>query len=168
MPSIINKLLLNEVQTMVDENGAILFVDAVGLRADESLKLREDLFKVGAVLKVCKANLVRKALPEEAEDAVAGKGSLGLVAGEDIGAAAKIIRDLAKNDKVAVRGAVMEGSTLDAQRAMALADLPSREQLHGMLVNVLAAPMTGLARVLNEVPGGLARVINAIKDKQSA
>lgn len=166
MPSVINELLLKEVRAIVDESSALLLVDAVGLKAGESLKLRQDLFKVGAALKVCKANIVKKAIPDEAGAAVASSGSLGVVSGEDIGAAAKIVRDLAVADRLSVKGAVMEGAPLDAQQALALADLPSKDQLRGMLVNVLAAPLIGLARVINEVPTGLARAINAIKEQK--
>lgn len=166
MPSLINELLLNEVKDIVEGSSAMLLVDPVGLKADESLKLRSDLTKIGASMKVCKARLVRKALPDGTENAVEGKGSVGIVSGEDIGAAAKIIRDLVKDEKVSVHGAVMEGTPLDSQRAIALADLPSKDQLRGMLVNVLAAPLQGFVRVLNEVPTSMARVINAIKDKQ--
>jgi large subunit ribosomal protein L10 len=166
MPSVINQMLLQEVQIQVDGSSSILLIDPVGLKADESLKLRQDLRQVGAQMKVCKANLVKQALPEGSTDALAGKGSLGVVTGEDIGAAAKIVCDLAKAERLAVRGAVMEGQALDSAQATALADLPSKEQLHGMLVNVLAAPLSGFVRVLNEVPASLARVVNAIKEKQ--
>jgi len=52
---------------------------------------------------------------------------------------------------------------VDEVRALAL--LPSRQVLLGMLAGVLNAPIAGLARVLHEIPSGLARSLNAVADK---
>lgn len=168
MPSVINELLIAEIKGLVDDEGtSLLVIDPAGLKAADSLKLRTELRDVGANMKVAKASLVRKVAPDELRGHLEDKGSIGLVSGEDIGAAAKIIRDLAKDDKVSVRAGYIEGKALDDKSASRLADLPSREELHGKLVNVLAAPMANLARLLNEVPTAFVRVLNAAKDKQS-
>ncbi len=166
MPSIINQAILSEVKTVVDASDAILFVDPIGLKADEALKLRKDLTGVGASMKVAKANIIRLTLTEDVSANLTGSGSLGMVVGEDIAAAAKVVRDLVKEEKVTVRGGLIEGNALDAGSALKLADLPSRHQLHGMLANVLAAPITGLARLLQELPTSLARVVGAIKEQK--
>ena len=166
MPSVINEFLISEVQDVIDGDNAVLLVDPTGLKADESLKLRKDLHGVGAKMKVAKASLVRSAAPEDLRGLLEAKGSVGVVSGEDIGAAAKIIRDLVKDEKIVVRAGLIEGKALDDKSAQKLADLPSKDQLRGMLVNVLAAPMTNLARVIQEVPTSFVRVLSAIKDKQ--
>ena len=167
MPSFINELAFAEVSSLVEDASAIILVDPTGMKAAESLKLRRDLHDAGARMKLAKASLVRRAVPAEVAEKLDDSGSLALVGGEDIAAVAKLLKDLEKEEKVSVKGGLIEGNALDAKEAMKLAELPSRQQLYGMLANVLAAPMVGLARVINEVPTSMVRVLQAIKDKQS-
>lgn len=167
MPSFINEILLAEVKSLVEDSGALVIFDPSGLRADESLALRRQLYAAGAMMKVAKANLVRHAVSEELAAQLKVPGSLALVTGEDIAGAAKILRDLVKEERIELRGGSIEGRVLDSTETLKLADLPSREQLYGMFVNVLAAPITGLARVIQEVPTSLVRVLQAVKEKQS-
>lgn len=166
MPNIINELAFEEVNSIVAEHPSIILIDPTGLKAGESLKLRRDLHQAGARMKLAKASLVRRAVPEEVAGKIEGKGSLALVGGEDIAAAAKVLKELEKEEKLSFRAGFIDGSALDGKEAKKLADLPGRQELYGMLCNVLAAPMVGLARVLNEVPTSMVRVVQAIKDNK--
>ena len=47
-----------------------------------------------------------------------------------------------------------------------IADLPSREQLYGMLVGTLAAPMSGLVRALNQKLASIVYVLKAVQEKK--
>lgn len=167
MPNIINELALAEVTTVVEASTALILLDPTGLKAADSLQLRKDLHAAGAQMKIAKASIIRRALPESVSEIVPAGGSLALVGGEDIAAAAKLLQALAKEEKVSIRGGLIEGNALNAVDAAKLADLPSREQLYGMLCNVLAAPMVGMVRVLNEVPTSMVRVLQAIADKKA-
>ena len=167
MPNIINELALAEVSSILDEQNAVILIDPTGLKADESLQLRSDLSKAGARMKLAKAKLIRRAVPAEVAEKIEAGGSLALINGEDIAAAAKVLKELEKEEKVAFKGGLIEGNALDANEAKKLADLPSREELYGMLCNVLAAPLVGTVRVLNEIPTSMVRVLSAIKEKQS-
>lgn len=165
MPSIINELALAELKDLVSESPSLMLIDAAGLKADESLALRRELFDVGAKMKVAKARIVRRALDESAADLIDGKGSLGVVCGEDIAAAAKIIRDLAKEEKVSVRGGVAEGTPLDAKAALKLADLPSKQEARAMVARAVRAPLVKLAKVLKAPYRKLGRAVMARKEK---
>lgn len=65
-----------------------------------------------------------------------------LFAGDDPIAAAKVFRDLAKaNDKLQAKAGFFEGDVLDAKGVVAVADLPSREELLTVLLRtVIEAP----------------------------
>ena len=167
MPNIINELALAEVSSILEAQDAVILIDPTGLKADESLQLRSDLQKAGARMKLAKAKLIRRAVPAEVAEKIEAGGSLALINGEDIAAAAKVLKELEKEEKVTFKGGLIEGNALDANEAKKLADLPSREELYGMLCNVLAAPLVGTVRVLNEIPTSMVRVLAAIKDKQS-
>ena len=54
-----------------------------------------------------------------------------------------------------------EGEILQADQLEAMSKLPSKEQLQGQLVGVLAAPLRGLASTLNGNISGLINVLNA-------
>jgi large subunit ribosomal protein L10 len=151
MPNFINELMLNEVQVLVDASPAFIIVDSSKLKSHETLKLRKDLRGVGAKMKVAKVAIIKRAILPEAAKLISGTCSIGLVAAPDMVAAAKILSDLTKDEKVSIKGGVMDGQSIDKAVVARLASLPSKQQLRGMLVNVLAAPIVGFARVIAEI-----------------
>ena len=165
MPSLINDFALKEIKELVDANPSLIVVDPTGLKSDESLALRKSLSDVGARMKVSKARLIQRAVPEDAAEHLKVAGSLAVIVGEDIAAAAKIVRDLAKEEKLAVRGGVVEGSALDSSGALRLADLPSRHEAQIMVVKAIRAPAVKLAKVLKAPYRKLGRAVMARKEK---
>ena len=74
-----------------------------------------------------------------------------------------------ENSCIVVRGSWRNGKVIDAKAVQALADLPSKEQLLGMVAATLLAPITGLARALNGNIQNLAYALEALrKQKESA
>jgi large subunit ribosomal protein L10 len=65
--------------------------------------------------------------------------------------AAKVVAELAKEDKITLKGGVMDGKVVDTASLKRLAELPDQLTLRGMLVNILAAPLAGMARVIAEI-----------------
>ncbi|MBA3684346.1 MAG: 50S ribosomal protein L10 [Planctomycetes bacterium] len=151
MPSFINELLLKDVKAVVEANPSLILIDPAKLKSNEQLKLRKDLNAIGAKMKVGKVNLLRLAVPANVQKLLEGKSQIGLIAAKDMIAAAKIVSDLAKAEKVTVKGGLMEGQVYDQAGVSKLATMPSKDTLRGMLVNVLASPMSRLARVLAAV-----------------
>jgi large subunit ribosomal protein L10 len=64
-------------------------------------------------------------------------------------------------------GGMLDGRALSAEDVENLANLPPKDVLIARLLGQLQAPITGLVRVLNGPPSGLARVLQAIIDKQT-
>lgn len=152
MPSLINTLILGELKTAASTAETLILVDHSRLNAEDTLKLRSDLRKAGARLRVSKVRLLRRSIPASAAKLIEkSKGSVGVVVAQDMVAAAKIVSDLAKLEKVVVRGGLMDGAALDVASIKRISELPSKLQLRGMLVNVLAAPIVGFARVIAEI-----------------
>ena len=152
MPSFINELMLKELSGVAANATSLILVDHSRLKSDETLKLRLDLRKVGAQLKVSKVRLLRRAIPASAAKIIEkSKGSVGVVLATDMVAAAKVVAALAKEDKVTLRGGLMDGATLDVVAIKRISELPGKQQLLGMLVNVLQAPIAGFARVISEI-----------------
>ena len=60
----------------------------------------------------------------------------------------------------------MGGKLLPADQIDALAKLPTRDEAIAMLMAVMQAPITKLARTLNDVPGKVTRVVAAVRDQK--
>ena len=166
MPSLINELMLAEVAQVAKNAQAIILIDSSKLNAADVIAFRTKLRASGAKLKVAKAAVIYRVLPAELAKIAPPSGSVGMVCtGEDIAAAAKVINELAKEDKVKLRGGVMEGKALDAKAAKALADLPTREQANVLLLRVLNSPVVQLVRIANVKPTELVRVLKVKADE---
>ena len=70
-----------------------------------------------------------------------------------------------KAGKVAIQGGLFEGALLGADEAKALADLPGKEELRGMMLSALIGPARGLVGLLAAPGGSLARVVQAKVDR---
>jgi large subunit ribosomal protein L10 len=152
MPSPINKLMLKEVKALVDKTPSFIVIDPSRLTSGDTLKLRSQLRSVGARVKVAKVAILSRAIPADAAKLLeGGRSSIGLVLASDLLGAAKAVQELAKEDKLAVKGAFMDGKVMDANSVKRLAELPSKQTLYGMLVNLLASPIVGFARVIAEI-----------------
>ncbi len=82
---------------------------------------------------------------------------------------AKILTDFAKDNKVfEIKAGVMDGAVLDGNQIKALADLPSREVLLGMLLSTMNSIPTGFVRTLAEIPRQFLNVLQALKDQKEA
>jgi large subunit ribosomal protein L10 len=94
-----------------------------------------------------------------------GPTALAFVNG-DAALAAKALNDAARQfNLLEFKGGVLNGATLTADDVRSIARLPAREVLYAQLVGTVAAPLTGLARGLNALIGGLAIQLQAIADQ---
>lgn len=165
MPSLINELMLAEMKLVVDAATALILVDSSKLNAEDALKFRSDLRKAGGRLKVAKSGIINRLLPAEAAK-LNPRGPVGLVCiAGDIAAVAKVVNALVKEEKIILKGGVLEGRALDAKQATKLADLPTREQAAVLLVRTLNAPLVQLVRIVNAKPTELLRVLKVKADE---
>jgi len=159
--------LVELYQKHSEEAGAIIFTDYRGSTVSELQNLREKLKNTGATYMVVKNRLLKIALEKRtsAEELFEGPKAV-LFSGEDIGSGVKALKDWIKtSSSVEIKGAVLESSTLDADGASALADLPTKEQTLAMILGTINAPASSLARIVNEPGASLARVLQARADQ---
>jgi large subunit ribosomal protein L10 len=80
-----------------------------------------------------------------------------------------VLSDFAKgNDKFVITGGAMPGQVMSAKDVVALASLPSREELLSKLAGTMQAPIVKLVRTMNEVPSKFARALAAVRDQKQA
>lgn len=162
--------LIEALGADVKDVGLLVVVEQKGLNAGQTLDLRRQMRAEGVTLKVGKNTLIKRAIKDTKIEGLAQflKGPTMLAFSKDPVAAAKVAAGFAKkNDKFKILGAAMGDQILDAKGAMALALLPSLNELRGKIIGLLQAPATKVAGVLQAPAGQLARVMSA-RAKQAA
>jgi len=142
-----------------------------GLTVAQMQILRRQMKQAGATVKVAKNRLAKIALDgtDVATIAPLLKGPTLIAYSGDPVAAPKVAVDFAKaNERFVILGGAMGKTALNPDGVKALAALPSLDELRAMLVGLIQAPATKLARLLNTPAGQLARVIQAYASKGEA
>lgn len=149
-----------------------IFTDFRGINVGRISAFRRELKNIGAEFKVAKKTFFKRALdalgigldPEELE------GEIGVIFGyEDQVAPAKTAAKFAKeNETFKVLRGILDGKVIKGSAVLALAKLPSREQLLGQVASVLQAPIRGLAVVLQANIRNLAVVLRQVASEQRA
>ena len=142
-----------------------------GLTVAQSTELRREMRNAGASFKVTKNRLTCLALKgtkfEHLSDLF--KGPTGIAYSDDPVAAARVAVKFADdNEKFVVLGGGLDERALDVSAVMALAKLPSLDELRGKLVGMIQTPATRLAGVTQAPAGQLARVISARAEQGEA
>lgn len=125
-----------------------------GVPVKEMDALRRDLRGAGVELTVIKRTLLKKALAArnaEIPEIDGLKECVGVaIATTDEFAPAKMLAQFSKkNDKLSLKAGFMNGKVLSTAEARAIAALPSKKELQGMLVSMLSNTVAGFVRVLN-------------------
>ena len=162
---------IEALKSVFEAAGAVVVTHNLGLTVAEMTDLRGRLRKEGASLKVVKNTLAIKALGGsvgEEGDALF-TGPVAIAYAPDPVSAAKVATEYAKtNDKFVVVGGIMGATVLDAKGVVALATLPSLDELRAKLLGLLNAPATKVAGVLQAPAAQLARVFSAYASKDAA
>lgn len=148
---------------------SVVFVAHDGLTLAQMKELRARLQAEGGNMRVIPKRLLRLVLQQAKWDfdPVAPEGQLAVAWGGDAVAPAKALHEFAKkHDGLKLLAGVLEGNMLSMQEVTSLAQLPSRQQLLGQLVGVLAGPARGLVAVLSGVQRQAIYVLVAIKDNK--
>lgn len=166
------KTFVKEINAVADESISVVAAGYRGLSVAEMTELRRDARKAGVYLRVVKNTLARRAIEgtkfECMKDTL--EGPILLAFGmEDPGAAARVIRDFAKEHKALHAVSLSAGGQLlPAEDLERLAELPTLDQGRAMLLGLMLAPMTKLVRTLAEPPAMLVRLMSACGNQEAA
>lgn len=146
---------VSEIATKLRESQTTVVADYRGLTVAQVTELRKQLREAGVEFVVLKNTLTRLATKQEnltdLDQYLTGPNAIAF-SKDDIIAPAKVLADFAKkNDKLEIKGGVIEGKVVGADQIQALATLPSREGLLSMLLSVLQAPMRNFALAVKAV-----------------
>jgi large subunit ribosomal protein L10 len=166
------KALVEEVNAVAGESLSAVAAEYRGLSVAEMTELRKEARKAGVYMRVVKNTLARRAVEGTDFECMREtlKGPILLAfAKEDPGAAARVIKDFAKEHEALQAVSLSAGGQLmPASDLSKLADLPTLDQARAMLLGMLVAPMSTLARTLAEPSGMLARTLGARSNQEAA
>lgn len=164
--------MLVSFREMCAEADGLFVAEYTGINVADLAVLRQAVKDAGGEMRVIKNTVAKIALKEDKRFAPLVErlqGQLIYGAGASAPALAKAMRDFAKeHEELKFRGGAMGGEILEPIQIEKLADLPSREEMLGILAGTLNAPITKLARTLAEVPAAFARAVAAVRDAKVA
>jgi large subunit ribosomal protein L10 len=172
MSNLVNQIVSAEYQKLFGSSEGLIVASAAGLTVAETEDLREKLAKGGARLRMVRNALVHRTLAEQGYEFPAATfvGNVAVAFGNTEATihAAKVLTspEVKKIGKIALRGGILDKSQLSASEAVLLADVPDKKTLRGQLLGVLQGPARSLASLLNALPSGVTRVIQARVDSQ--
>jgi len=167
------KQIVSEVNQAANSALSAVLADYRGVTVGSMTELRKVARENKVYLRVVRNTLLKRAV-EDTDFACISEVLVGptilAFSEEDPGAAARILKDFAKeNDEFEIKALSIGGKLLDASEIDRLANLPTYDQAVSILMSVMLAPVTKFATTLNEVPAKLTRTVAAVRDqKQSA
>src|ERR687892_904164 len=159
-----------QIATAIRESEAVFAVDYRGISVPQAAELRTKLIEAGARFSVVKNTLTERAVDDVGADTLKefleGPTAFTFVPAEggDVALAAKALSQFRRaNEVLEFKGGIMGGEALSIEQIESIAKLPAVDVLHGQMVGVLASPITGLVRGLNQLIGGLAIALGQIQ-----
>ena len=145
----------------------MLLTDYRGLTVEELAELRAQLREVDASYNVVKNTLTRIAARnaglEGLDDMLVGPTALVFCGTDPVGPA-KVLKAFGKDHEALVfKGGYLEGEVLDAEAALGLADLESRDDLLSKLAGLMNNALAGFARLLQAPVSDMARLMAALE-----
>lgn len=166
------KAVVAEVAEVAKTAHSAVAAEYRGLTVEKMTEMRAKARNEGVFLKVAKNTLVKRAVEGTEFECMAEDLTGPLLFAfsiDDPGAAARLVKDFAKNEeKLVVRLVAMGAKLYDASELERLASLPTRDQAIAMLMGVMKAPIEKLVRTLAEPHAKLVRTFAAVRDSKEA
>jgi len=164
------KAIVAEVNETAGAALSVVLADYRGVTSGDMTALRAKARAENVHLQVVRNNLAKIAIKgtefECIDPALVGPTILAFSM-EDPGAAARLLKDFAKEKEAfEIKGLAVGGELMGAEQIDRLATLPTLHEALTKLAIVTQAPVTKLARTLNDIPGRITRVVAAVRDQK--
>ncbi|MGB1847685.1 MAG: 50S ribosomal protein L10 [Pseudohongiellaceae bacterium] len=162
--------IVSEVNQAASSALSAVLADYRGVSVEDMTALRKNARENKVYLRVVRNTLLKRAVADTEfeciQEVLVGPTILAF-SQEDPGAAARVLKDFSKeNDDFEIKALSVGGQLMDASQIDVLAKLPTLDQARSMLMSVMLAPVTKLARTMNEVPSKVTRVVAAVRDQK--
>lgn len=162
---------IQEFSELYGATSLLVVLENRGLNAEETTKLRSQVYQTGGTLRVFKNTFVEKGLgenlPEGLGDHLVGPNTF-LFGGENFIEDLKGVVEFQKNhkEKLVLKAGTLDGQLLTDERLKVLSTLPGIDQMRAQLLGTMIAPVTGLVTALAGNIRNFVNVVNAIKEEK--
>lgn len=161
------KNIVKQLKENIAEHQVMVFVSVKGLKASELFELRKQLRESDCLLSVVKKTLLAIAFKETKIeiDEKELDGQVALIFGfkDQVMPAKTAYQFSLKNNNLKILGGFLEDKFKNAEDIIALAKIPSKQELLARIIGSIRAPISGLANVLQGNIKGLVYVLTQIK-----
>ncbi|MCC7356211.1 MAG: 50S ribosomal protein L10 [Candidatus Doudnabacteria bacterium] len=162
---------LAELTEKLKEAKSVVLSEYRGTTVKDIESFRKQMRGEQVFTKVYKVSLLRKALEANGIDAssIDYKQPVILsISQDDETTPARLVKNISKDVKtIGVLAGVLDNHLVDKVQVLALADLPSKDQLRAQVVGTINAPISGFVNVLAGNVRSILNVLNAIAAKQA-
>jgi large subunit ribosomal protein L10 len=148
----------------------MVLTDYKGMNVDEITVFRDTLRKAGIEYRVVKNTLAKIAAEETDVAAVRDgfKGPVGIAISYDdpVSVAKEVLEFSKKSENLDVTCGIVDGEFCSPEQLKAIASLPSREVLLGMIAGTMQAPLSKMAGLLNASLCSFVYALSALKNKK--
>lgn len=169
---LVKEKMVDEIVSRINEHPNFVITSYMGSSVSDLESLRKSLRKSSSDYLVVKNSILKVVfdklkLQDEASKIESGMGIS--LSGDDIIATCRALSQFAStHEKFKIKGAIVEGKPLAAERVKVLASLPTKEVLLAQVFAGMKSPITGFVGVLSGVLRKFVYVVDAIKSSKPA
>jgi large subunit ribosomal protein L10 len=168
----IKSLITKELQNKFEKAESLVVVDYTGIDSRTTAGVRAALRRKKAKMTVVRNAMAIKALQATNLKAAAGliQGTNAVVYGGDsiVDLVKELVEQGKKVAKLKIKGSYVDGQLLDEKATAALAKLPNRKELQGIIVAQILGPGRKLAGQIKGPAGKLAGQIKKVEENAKA
>lgn len=144
------QVVIDEIKERFENSASVVVVDYLGLTVAEADEMRKMLRENGVGFTVYKNTLAKRAIAgteyEGLGEILHGSSAFAFSEDDATAPARFLKKAIKKYNKMAFKGAVVDGNVYDADQVQALADIPSREELIARFMGSIQSPLSQLVR----------------------
>lgn len=168
----VKRQIVLDIKEKMEKAQGMVFYDYRGLTVAEVTELRNKFREAGVEYKVLKNSMIKRAADmleiEGLDEHLAGPTAVAFGFEDPVAPAKVLVEYTKKLKKTEIKTGVLDRKVIGLDEINNLAELPSREQLLGILAGTLNAPITGFARSLSGIISKLGYALNAVKEQKEA
>jgi large subunit ribosomal protein L10 len=172
MPTAKKAQTINELTSLIGGSQFTVICDYRGLSVSQMQQFRAALRPHDAEFHIVKNTLTNIAAKANGidglDDVLNGPSGVVFVRGDIVGAA-KAVSDFARSSRIlTVKGGLLGSAVISVADVEAVSSLPSREELYGKIVGMLASPMSRTVGVLSGPGRSFAYLLNSRAEQLAA
>jgi len=169
MSKVLRRKMVDELAEKLKGQQNMVLIDANGITGNQSVELRkalrEDKLKVRLVKNSVALHTFKKLGIAAFEKHLTGMSAI-VFGGDPLAMAKKLVAYREKNQKGAVKAAVIEGNPIDAAGITALSKLPGRQEMLGQILGLLQGATVQFVSTLNEINRKFVGTLQAVADRE--